>query len=99
MIPQRNSGKSGNGGWGGLSRACITIESCTKWEKNEGKDFFTEKWKNVYINLKCEQIAAKIGYLDESDKQGGLEYSRAGIWEQCPPTFPSQSSHPLLGAV
>ena len=49
MIPQRNSGKSGNGGWGGLSRACITIESCTKWEKNEGKELiFTEKWKNVY---------------------------------------------------
>ena len=74
MIPERNSGKSGKGGWGGLSRACITIESCTKWEKNEGKELiFTEKWKNVYINLKCKQIAAKIGYLDESDKQGGLE--------------------------
>ena len=38
MIPQRNSGKSGNGGWGGLSRGCITIESCTKREKEENNE-------------------------------------------------------------
>ena len=35
MIPERISGKSENGGLGELSRGCITIESCTKWKKEE----------------------------------------------------------------
>ena len=47
MIPGRNPGKSGNGGWGGFSsRACITIENCTKMEKEKklrGKKQFDRK--------------------------------------------------------
>ena len=62
MIPARNSGKSENGGWGGLSRGCITIESCTKWKKRKTmkgeKKLFHIKMKKVQ-NSNCMKIAAK----------------------------------------
>ena len=62
MIPQRNSGKSENGGWGGLSRGCITIEICTKWKKKKTmrgeKKLFHTQMKKVK-NSNSMKVVAK----------------------------------------
>ena len=59
----------------GLAEPASLLRVAQNGKRMKGKIFLQKNGKNVYINLKCEEIAAKIGYLDESDKQGGLEYS------------------------